>query len=218
MKTLADILKARIEAMGYTDIKECARALDVPYELLRKVISSGHLPKDSTLQEYAQKFNIPLSELISTVYRQKAPSSVKHLFPVGGARGSLEFGDFRTAPVLGKAACGAWLESHQAEPGWVEPVDVRDPDAFFVIADGESMIGGNITPGSYLLVSPAAPVSNGQVVLARRGEEEYTVKTFFRKADGSTVLQPMNPAFEPLVLGAHEPLQVMRVTEVRRKL
>lgn len=218
MKTLADILKTRIDELGYEDIKECARALDVPYELLRKVISGGHLPKDSTLQLYADKFGLELEDLIKTVYQQKAPMPVKHIFRGGPPRLPAAAGDYRTVPVLGKAACGAWLESHQFEPGMVEPVDIRDPDAFFVVAEGESMIGGNIVPGSYLLVSPSAPVSNGQIVLAKRGEEDYTVKKYFRKADGTTVLQPMNPAFEPLVVAKADPVQVMRVTEVRLKL
>lgn len=218
MKKLADILRARVEELGYTDIKECARALDVPYELLRKVISGGHLPKDKTLEFYSDKFGIPLSVLISTVYEQKAPQPVKHLFRTPAPRGAMDVGDFRSVPVLGKAACGPWLESHQFEPGVAEPVDLRDPEAFFVIAEGESMIGANIPSGSYLLVSPSAPVSNGQIVLARRGEEEFTVKKYFRKADGTTVLQPMNPDFEPLVVAPGEPPTVMRVLEVRMKL
>ena len=218
MKTLADILKARIEEQGFADIKEFARTRDVPYELLRKVISGGHLPKDTTLQLYAKKFDLDLEVLIKTVYQQKAPIPVKHIFRGAPARGAMPVGDFRTVPVLGKAACGAWLESHQFEPGLMEPVELRDPDAFFVIAEGESMIGGNITPGSYLLVSPSAPVSNGQVVLAKRGEEAFTVKKYFRKADGTTVLEPMNPAFEPLVVEKNAPVSVMRVTEVRMKL
>jgi len=218
MKTLADILKARIEELGYEDIKDFARAHDVPYELLRKVISSGHLPKDKTLQFYADKFGLNLEELIKTVYQQKAPMPVKHIFRASAPRNPMKVGDFRAVPVLGKAACGAWLESHEFEPGLTEPVDVRDPEAFFVVAEGESMIGGNIMPGSYLLVSPSAPVSNGQIVLARRGDEEFTVKTYHRKADGTIVLNPMNPAFEPLVLGPNEPVSVMRVTEVRMKL
>jgi len=218
MKTLAEILKARIAEMGYSDIKDFARAHDVPYELLRKVISNSHLPKDKTLELYAEKFGLDLTLLISTVYAQKAPQPVKHIFGPSGSRGLVAIGDFRSVPVLGRAACGAWLESHQFEEGIVEPVDLHDPDAFFVIAEGESMIGGNILPGSYLLVSPSAPVSNGQIVLGRRGEEEFTVKKYFRKADGTTVLQPMNPDFEPLVVGQDEPLTVMRVLEVRMKL
>ncbi|HUJ76256.1 MAG TPA: S24 family peptidase [bacterium] len=218
MKTLADILKARIKELGYTDIKEFARAFDVPYELLRKVISNGHLPKDKTLMVYAEKFNLDLSELISTVYQQKAPTTVQHLFSRRGAPQIVPAGDFRTVPVLGKAACGPWLETHAYETDQMEPVDLRDPDAFFVIAEGESMIGGHIVPGSYLLVSPAAPVANGQIVLARRNEDEFTVKTYHHQADGTTILQPMNPAFEPIVVAPGEPLSVLRITEIRQKV
>jgi SOS-response transcriptional repressor LexA len=80
------------------------------------------------------------------------------------------------------------------------------------------MVGGNIPPGAMLLVSPAAAVANGQIVLARRGDEEFTVKTLYRKADGTTILQPMNSAFEPLLVEPGEPLTVMRVSEIRIKL
>ena len=119
---------------------------------------------------------------------------------------------------MGRAACGEWLESYQVEPDAFEPVDLPDEDAFFVMAEGESMIGGNIPPGSMLLVSPSAKVSNGNIVLARRGEEEFTVKSYFKQADGTTILQPMNPAFEPIIMAAGEPLMAMRVLEVRIKL
>jgi SOS-response transcriptional repressor LexA len=218
MKTLAEILRTRIEELGYSDIKDFARAHDVPYELLRKVISAGHLPKDKTLQFYADKFGLDLELLIKTVYQQKAPMPLKHIFRAGPPRRPTPVGDFREVPVLGKAACGPWLESHQFEEGLTESVEIHDPEAFFVIAEGESMIGGNILPGSYLLVSPSAPVSNGQIVLAKRGESDLTIKTYHRKADGTVVLNPMNPDFAPLVLQPGEPLSVMRVTEVRMKL
>jgi SOS-response transcriptional repressor LexA len=220
MKTLADLLKARIEELGFEDMKDFARAYEVPYELLRKVISNGHLPKDKTLMFYAERFGMDPSEVIQAVYRQKAPEPVAHLFgrgtvtrPLPGASEGL-----RTAPVLGRAACGPWLESAAVEPDEFAPVDLNDPDAFFVVADGESMIGGNILPGAQLLVSPRAPVSNGQIVLARRGDEEFTVKKYFRKSDGSTILQPMNPEFEPILVGPSDPVTVMRITEVRMKV
>lgn len=218
MATIASLLKQRIEALGYSDIKECARDYDLPYELLRKVISSGHLPKDKTLLLYAERLGMDAETLIRTAYQQKAPGGMEHLFAVrpvpkpGGEEGA------RLVPVLGRAACGAWLESYPIEPDQYEPVELRDPDAFFVLAEGESMIGGNILPGSLLLVSPSAPVSNGQIVLARRGEEEFTVKTLHRRADGTTILQPMNPAFEPILVESGEPLTVMRVAEIRIKL
>src|SRR3989304_7744427 len=111
MATIASLLKERIQALGYSDIKECAREFDIPYELLRKVTSNGHLPKDKTLLFYADKLGMDAEQLIRNAYRQKAPGGMEHLFsnrpvPKPGAGGAA-----RQAPVLGKAACGAWLDS-----------------------------------------------------------------------------------------------------------
>jgi len=219
MKTVADILKKRIQELGFEDVKECARQFDLPYELLRKVISDGHMPKDKTLLFYAEAFKLNAAELISTAYRQRAPEHLQYLFDSPkGVTAAASPETSQMAPVLGKAACGEWLESHQMEPDIMEPVDLNDPDAFFVIAEGESMIGGNIPPGAHLLVSPGARVSNGNIVLARRGEDEVTVKSLHRQADGTTILQPMNPAFEPMIVPAGEPLSTLRVVEVRIKV
>ncbi|NIU07121.1 MAG: hypothetical protein GWO40_23100, partial [Gammaproteobacteria bacterium] len=209
------ILRDRIAALGYTDIKECARDYDIPYELLRKVISNGHIPKDKTLLFYAEKLALDAEDLIATAYRQKAPADMRHLFsPRPVPRPQPEEG-VRMAPVLGRAACGEWLESYAVEPDEYEPVELPDPDAFFVTAEGDSMIGGNILPGARLLVSPRAAIHNGQIVLARRGEEEFTVKTYYRKADGTTILQPMNPAYEPIIVESDASLTVMRISEIR---
>lgn len=204
--------------MGYQEIKECARDLDIPYELLRKVISADHIPKDKTLSLYAEKLGLEYSELIAIAYRQKAPSQMQHIFSNSSAPGGIPADGTRMAPVMGRAACGPWLESYSGEPDYFEPVELHDPDAFFVTAEGDSMVGGNIPSGSLLLVSPRASVSNGQIVLARREEEEFTVKTYFKKADGTTILQPLNSAYEPILVESGAPLSVMRVTEVRIKL
>jgi SOS-response transcriptional repressor LexA len=219
MHTLAEVLRSRIRELDFDDIKECARQYDIPYELLRKVISDGHLPKDKTLLFYAEKFGLNAADLISMVYRQRAPSHLQYLFDGPSGLSPAPVGDTgRMAPVLGRAACGEWLESYAVEPDAYEPVDVGDADAFFVTAEGESMVGGNILPGAYLLVSPGTRVSNGDIVLARKGDEEFTVKTFFRQGNGTTILQPMNPAFEPIVVTPEEQLTVMRITEIRLKI
>lgn len=220
MKTLSDLLRAKIEELGFEDIKEFARAYDVPYELLRKVISNGHIPKDKTLLFYAERFGIDPSELIQAAYRQKAPEPVAHLFGRKMVKRGTDVPTegLRKAPVLGKAACGPWLESYAVEPDQFEPVEIADPDAFFVTAEGESMIGGNIVPGALLLVSPKAPIHNGNIVLARRGDGEFTVKKYFRKADGTVILQPMNPEFEPIIVPKDETATTMRITEVRLKV
>lgn len=218
MTTIAMLLKQRIEALGYSDLKECARDFGIPYELLRKVISNGHIPKDKTLLTYAEKLGLDATNLITAAYRQKAPSDMQHIFSVNAVPKPPPTDASRLVPVLGKAACGPWLESYAVEPDQYEPVEGRDRDAFFVIAEGDSMVGGNIPSGALLLVSPSAPVSNGQIVLARREQEEFTIKTYFRKSDGTTILQPMNPAYEPIVNSPEEQVTVLRVSEIRIKV
>ena len=214
MSTLANLLRQRIEALGYTELKECARERDIPYELLRKVISDGHLPKDKTLLLYAERLEMDLEVLLAAAYRQRAPRDMRHLFSGMNTLPANPEGS-RLAPVLGKAACGEWLESYAAEPDAYAPVEGNDPDAFFVIAEGESMLGGNITPGALLLVTPGSPTHNGNIVLARLGTDEFTVKVLYKQADGTTILQPMNSAYEPLVVPPEEPLTVMRISEIR---
>ncbi len=219
MNTLDELLRNRIREMGFDDIKECARQFEIPYELLRKVISDGHLPKDKTLLFYADKFGLNAAEMIAMVYRQRAPTHLQYLFEGAAGLSPTPVNESsRMAPVLGRAACGEWLESYQVEPDAYEPLDMGDADAFFVTAEGESMIGGNIPPGANLLVSPGTRVSNGDIVLARRGDEEFTIKTYFRQANGTTILQPMNPAYEPLIVMPEEQLLVMRITEIRIKI
>ena len=224
---LADVLKNQVALLGYRDLKQCALDLDLPYELLRKVISEGHLPKEKTLMLYADKLGISAQLLLETVYRQRSP------VPLHGLRGNLASRNAtgvstvdatgvstvdakqHLAPVLGYAACGAWLESEAITPEQYAPIDISDPDAFFVIAEGDSMIGANIPEKARLLVSPAMGARNGDIVLAKNLSGEYTVKKLFRKSDGSAILQPLNPAYEPLFIPAHHPLSVFRIVEIR---
>lgn len=217
MTTLATLLKQRVQELGYADIKECARERDIPYELLRKVISDGHIPKDNTLLMYAEHLGLEPQLLIGTAYRQRAPSEIGNLFNGSSVQPVAAHGS-RLAPVMGPAACGEWLETYSNEPDYYEPIDEGDQDAFFVTAEGESMLGGNITPGALLLVSPGTPAHNGNIVLARLGTDEFTVKRLHKQSDGTTILQPMNPAFEPIVVPPGQPLTVMRINEIRIKV
>jgi len=73
------MLREAIARNGYKDVKECARAIKVPYDLFNKVVG-GHLPKDAQLLEYAKKLGIDNRELILAAYREKAPDEMKKYF------------------------------------------------------------------------------------------------------------------------------------------
>ncbi len=213
--SLADIIKGRIAELGYSDLKHCARDYDIPYELLRKVVSEGHLPKEKTLLLYAEKLGIQAGLLLETTYRQRAPVPLQGWHTEGMTSAKPAAVERGLAPVLGYAACGPWLESQAIPPEEYAPVNITDPDAFFVVAEGDSMTGAHIPEKARLLVSPAAAVRNGDIVLAKNHQGEYTVKKLFRKTDGSSILQPLNPAYEPLLIPPNQPLSVFRIIEVR---
>jgi len=64
---------------------------------------------------------------------------------------------------------------------------------------GESMQEAGILDGDLLAVHRTAEARNGQIVVARVGGDEVTVKRF-RKRGREVVLLPENPAFEPIVV------------------
>ena len=62
---------------------------------------------------------------------------------------------------------------------------------------GESMIDAGILEGDFVVVRPADDAGNGEIVVALVGDEEATVKRFFREKD-QVRLQPENKSMKPI--------------------
>ena len=62
---------------------------------------------------------------------------------------------------------------------------------------GESMVDAGILEGDFVVVRPADDADNGEIVVALVGDEEATVKRFFREKD-HVRLQPENKAMKPI--------------------
>ena len=71
-----------------------------------------------------------------------------------------------------------------------------DPGCFALRVRGESMIGAGILDGDKVVVRPQSSADDGQIVVARIGDEA-TVKRLSRK-NGQVWLLPENDAFEPI--------------------
>ena len=59
------------------------------------------------------------------------------------------------------------------------------------------MIDAGILEGDYVVVRPQEVAADGEIVVALLGEEEATVKRFFREGD-HVRLQPENASMEPI--------------------
>ena len=71
-----------------------------------------------------------------------------------------------------------------------------EPGCFALRVRGESMIGAGILDGDKVVVRPQSTANDGQIVVARSGDEA-TVKRLWRR-NGEGWLLRENPAFEPI--------------------
>ena len=104
-------------------------------------------------------------------------------------------------PLIGRVAAGSPLlaEPHIDRTVQVDPqLFARRPD-FLLKVRGMSMRDAGILDGDLLAVQKSSEAKNGQIVVARIGDE-VTVKRF-KRSRGSIELLPENPDFQPIVVG-----------------
>ncbi|MEY4764068.1 MAG: transcriptional repressor LexA [Pseudomonadota bacterium] len=104
-------------------------------------------------------------------------------------------------PLVGRVAAGQPIlaQEHVEQNYAVEPgLFARKPD-YLLRVKGMSMKDIGIMDGDLLAVAQAREARNGQIVVARIGDE-VTVKRFQRTKTGIELL-PENPDFQPIVVG-----------------
>ena len=97
-------------------------------------------------------------------------------------------------PVVGVVTAGLPIlavENQEGTMAWE-----GDPSCFALRVRGESMINAGILDGDKVVVRPQQTADDGQIVVARIGDEA-TVKRLSRR-NGQIWLLPENPAFDPI--------------------
>ena len=110
-----------------------------------------------------------------------------------------------TLPLVGRVAAGSPIlaQEHVDRTYGVEAtLFARQPD-YLLRVRGMSMRDAGILDGDLLAVQKAAEARNGQIVVARLGDE-VTVKRLHRTRHGIELL-PENPEFQPIVVGPDDP-------------
>lgn len=97
-------------------------------------------------------------------------------------------------PVIGVVQAGLPILAFENQEGTI--CWDGDPSCFALRVRGESMIGAHILEDDLVVVRPQSTAENGQIVVARIGDEA-TVKRFLKK-DGHIWLLPENPSFSPI--------------------
>jgi repressor LexA len=113
-----------------------------------------------------------------------------------------------TLPLVGRVAAGSPIlaQEHIDQTYVVEAsMFARKPD-YLLRVRGMSMRDAGIMDGDLLAVQKAKEAKNGQIVVARLGDE-VTVKRF-KRVRGHIELLPENPDFEPIIVTGEEPFEL----------
>ena len=97
-------------------------------------------------------------------------------------------------PVIGVVTAGVPIlacENQEGTMAWD-----GEPGCFALRVRGDSMVGAGILSGDKVVVRPQQTAMDGQIVVARIGEEA-TVKRLCRR-NGQIWLMPENDAYEPI--------------------
>ena len=101
-------------------------------------------------------------------------------------------------PVLGNVAAGAPILAEECVEDYLTfDTEGRQGEHFALKVRGESMLNAGILPGDLVVVHQQSNARNGDIVVALF-EDEATVKTFRREADGHIWLLPENDAYQPI--------------------
>ena len=97
-------------------------------------------------------------------------------------------------PVVGTVTAGLPILAVENQEGLL--AWDGDPDCFALRVRGDSMIGAGILSGDQVVIRPQQTAEDGQIVVARIGDEA-TVKRLSRR-DGQIWLLPENENYEPI--------------------
>jgi repressor LexA len=102
-------------------------------------------------------------------------------------------------PLVGQVAAGSPILAEENIEDYLEVPDVvggEDGD-YILRVRGESMRDAGILEGDFVVVRPTERARDGEIVVALVGDEEATVKRFFREKD-RVRLQPENKSMKPI--------------------
>ena len=108
-------------------------------------------------------------------------------------------------PLLGNIACGEPILAAENLDGFVNAPENIGAD-FALTCKGDSMIGARIMDGDIVLIRQQPDVDDGEVA-AVLIDNEATLKRVHKKA-GCLILNPANPAYEPIVITGEELAEV----------
>ncbi|MDE2345797.1 MAG: transcriptional repressor LexA [Gammaproteobacteria bacterium] len=167
-------------------------------ELVQDVIAATGMPP--TRAEIADRLGFRSANAAEDHLRALARKGMIELLP-GAARG-IRLTDPPGLPVVGRVAAGSPILAQEHLEGrfQLDPALFYPKPHYLLRVSGMSMRDAGILDGDLVAVHRATDVFNGQIVVARVGDE-VTVKRY-RLKGAKVWLEPENPDYQPIVVDA----------------
>jgi repressor LexA len=120
-------------------------------------------------------------------------------------------------PLMGRIAAGRPLEAVEEHETLSLGEFARSDKTFALQVKGSSMIDDHILNGDYVVVEPTQVANPGEIVVALVGNDDATLKRFYREPGGKIRLQPANSDMAPIIVPAADVKIQGRVVGVLRK-
>jgi repressor LexA len=121
----------------------------------------------------------------------------------------------KTVFLRGSVSAGYGIDATEEETPFSLPEFFGNRgDVFVLQVCGHSMINAGFNDGDYVICRQSQTADNGQIVIALLGEEQATMKRFFKDAKTAR-LMPENDDFEP-IYSAHCRIQAVVIGVIKR--
>ncbi len=162
-------------------------------------------PSVALLSSIASGMELTLGELFAKAEDLPSDPSFE------GARrtGEVFVPKLRKVPLLGQTACGEPIFSPNLDDGYALIGEGFAAD-FALETKGDSMVGAGIHGGDIVYFKEQDMVDNGQIAAVFVDGEVTLKRVYYYREKNKLVLQPENPAYEPLVY-TNEELDDIRI-------
>lgn len=108
-------------------------------------------------------------------------------------------------PILGRISAGLPLYAEENIEGWTYTELNHGGEYFALRVSGDSMTAARINDGDLLIIRRQDIVENGEIAVVMVGDDEATVKCFYRDKNIVTLMpQSYNPAHKPQIYDLRE--------------
>ena len=188
MPSFRDMLVYLRKRNGYSQ-QELAQLIGVSRSAIGMYEAGEREPSFEVLEALADTFNVNMDTLLGkpSITLPLNMTQLQHMGKV---------------PLIGEIACGTPILAEENITDYVDlPGHIRADYA--LTCKGDSMVNAGIRDGDVVYIRQQCVVDNGQIAAVLVGDEEATLKRFYRLGDTVT-LNAENPAFAPLVFVGEE--------------